>query len=70
MRKNRIFTVHLGCSKNQVDAECLVTEFLYQGFETANSAEETDYILINTCGFIFKFSIMRSTSSVVSIRLL
>ncbi|MEE1276894.1 MAG: radical SAM protein, partial [Fibrobacteraceae bacterium] len=52
MRKNRIFTVHLGCSKNQVDAECLVTEFLYQGFETANSAEEADYILINTCGFI------------------
>lgn len=50
--KNRIFTVHLGCSKNQVDAECLVTEFLHQGFTAVESAEEADYILINTCGFI------------------
>lgn len=49
---NRIFTVHLGCSKNQVDAESLVTEFLNLGFETAESAEDAGFILINTCGFI------------------
>ena len=50
--KNRIFVVHLGCSKNQVDAECLVTEFLSVGFKTVKTPESADYILINTCGFI------------------
>ncbi len=51
-KANKIFTVHLGCSKNQVDAECLITEFLALGFETVDDADSADYILINTCGFI------------------
>lgn len=51
-KQQKIFTVHLGCSKNQVDAECLITEFLHLGFKTVDSAAKADYILINTCGFI------------------
>ncbi|MCF0224438.1 MAG: radical SAM protein, partial [Fibrobacter sp.] len=51
-RKPRIYTVHLGCSKNQVDAERLVAELLNAGLVTADSAAKADYILVNTCGFI------------------
>ncbi|MCQ2106888.1 MAG: 30S ribosomal protein S12 methylthiotransferase RimO [Fibrobacter sp.] len=51
-RKPKIFVVHLGCSKNQVDAERLVGEMLNAGFETTDTASKADYILVNTCGFI------------------
>lgn len=51
-KQPKVFTVHLGCAKNQVDAECLVSEMLHAGFATCDSAKKADYILINTCGFI------------------
>lgn len=51
-RKPKVFVVHLGCAKNQVDAECLVGEMLHAGFATCDSASKADYILVNTCGFI------------------
>lgn len=51
-KKPKVFVVHLGCAKNQVDAENLVGEMLRAGFETCESAAKADYILVNTCGFI------------------
>ena len=51
-KKPRIYVVHLGCAKNQVDAENLVSEMLHAGFETCDTAAKADYILVNTCGFI------------------
>ncbi|MCF0217232.1 MAG: 30S ribosomal protein S12 methylthiotransferase RimO, partial [Fibrobacteraceae bacterium] len=51
-KKNRIYTVHLGCSKNQVDAENLVGELLQYGFEPTDNRSKANYILVNTCGFI------------------
>lgn len=51
-KKNTIFTIHLGCSKNQVDAECILSELLVSGFLIAEKADSAQYILINTCGFI------------------
>ena len=51
-KKPKVFVVHLGCAKNQVDAENLVGEMLYAGFATCDSATKADYILVNTCGFI------------------
>ena len=51
-RKPKVFVVHLGCAKNQVDAECLVGEMLHAGFSTCDTASKADYILVNTCGFI------------------
>ena len=52
MKHPRIFTAQLGCAKNQVDAEHLLTELYYAGFASVSSPEKADYILINTCGFI------------------
>lgn len=52
MKHPRVFTVQLGCAKNQVDAEHLLAELLSVGFVSEESIEKADYILINTCGFI------------------
>jgi ribosomal protein S12 methylthiotransferase len=46
------YIVSLGCSKNQVDSEKLNGEMLTSGFKSAESAENADLIIINTCGFI------------------
>lgn len=53
MRKSpSIHTINLGCSKNQVDAERMVGELLTAGYQIAPTAKKSDYILVNTCGFI------------------
>ena len=49
-KKPKIYVVHLGCAKNQVDAENLVGEMLHAGFVTCDTAAKADYILVNTCG--------------------
>ncbi len=45
--------ITLGCSKNLVDSEKLLRQFEENGFISShNSAEFTDVVIINTCGFI------------------
>ncbi len=52
--KHSIRTLTLGCSKNRVDTEHLVSQ-LGDDFQVINENEtdkRVDYLLINTCGFI------------------
>ena len=42
----------LGCPKNQVDSDKLVGTLTLDGFEAADSPEEADLVVINTCAFI------------------
>ena len=49
---NKFFLDQHGCAKNQVDGEILITRLLDKGFVCAETPEESDVILINTCGFI------------------
>lgn len=44
--------ITLGCSKNRVDSEMLLGIFKEYGFNIVNSPEESDVIVVNTCGFI------------------
>lgn len=45
--------ISLGCSKNLVDSEYLIGLMVSRkGFEITNNIEESDVVLINTCGFI------------------
>jgi ribosomal protein S12 methylthiotransferase len=44
--------VNLGCPKNQVDAEVMLGQLAAAGYRIAESAEEADLIVVNTCGFI------------------
>jgi ribosomal protein S12 methylthiotransferase len=48
----RIYVEHLGCAKNQVDAEVMVQQLVQEGCTVTFSAEDADIILVNTCGFI------------------
>ena len=49
---NRIAMVGLGCPKNQVDAEMMLSTLIDEGFEIVGDTEDADLVIINTCGFI------------------
>ena len=48
----RIYIESLGCAKNQVDSEILLSYALENGYERTEDAAEADVIVVNTCGFI------------------
>lgn len=48
----KIYVESLGCAKNQVDSELLITYALENGFVRVEEVEEADVIVVNTCGFI------------------
>ncbi len=47
----KFYIENLGCAKNQVDAEQMITSLVKKGWEYS-SAEDSDMIIVNTCGFI------------------
>jgi ribosomal protein S12 methylthiotransferase len=42
----------LGCPKNQVDSDKLVGTLVVDGFEAADTPEDADLVVVNTCAFI------------------
>lgn len=44
--------ISLGCSKNLVDSECMVTAMKQEGFSSTENIDESNVVIINTCGFI------------------
>jgi len=50
MKKVHITT--LGCSKNVVDSEILMGQLQANSFDVIDSPEDSDVIIVNTCGFI------------------
>ena len=48
----KVCMVSLGCPKNQVDAEKMLSLLVAGGFELTGAEAEADAIIINTCGFI------------------
>ncbi len=50
--EKKVGIVNLGCSKNLVDGESMISEFTEQGYDLSESIEECEVILVNTCGFI------------------
>jgi len=53
-KKTRVNIVTLGCSKNQVDSEVLLTQLKGNGIDAVHQSGEDDHrvVVINTCGFI------------------
>ena len=49
---NKIGFVSLGCPKNLVDSERIITRLCAEGYEIVGSYDEADLVIINTCGFI------------------
>lgn len=54
LKKNNVNIVTLGCSKNLVDSEILLTQLLGNGIPATHEADNdnSSIIIINTCGFI------------------
>lgn len=54
MKKNKVDIVSLGCSKNLVDSESLMRQFLANGYTVDHDSENPngEIVVINTCGFI------------------
>ena len=46
------YIISLGCSKNLVDSELINGEMISAGFTLSETAEDSDILIINTCGFI------------------
>lgn len=54
MKKNKVDIITLGCSKNLVDSEQLMRQFLANGYTVEHDSENPngEIVVINTCGFI------------------
>ncbi|TAK49651.1 MAG: 30S ribosomal protein S12 methylthiotransferase RimO [Saprospiraceae bacterium] len=54
LRKDKINVVTLGCSKNLVDSENIITQLRANDYEVTHEEENDDanIIIVNTCGFI------------------
>jgi len=50
--KNKISIITLGCSKNTVDSERLMSQLKLNKFDLINDPNKADSVVINTCGFI------------------
>ena len=48
----KVGMVSLGCSKNQVDGEIMLSLIQRDGYELFGDAEQCDVVIINTCAFI------------------
>ncbi|MDY4609729.1 MAG: 30S ribosomal protein S12 methylthiotransferase RimO [Sphaerochaetaceae bacterium] len=47
-----VYLESLGCAKNQVDAEVLLTYLAEDGWTKTDDVSQADLIIVNTCGFI------------------
>ncbi len=52
MSKNKISVITLGCSKNTVDSERLMSQLKLNKFDLTDDPNLADSVVINTCGFI------------------
>ena len=52
MISRKVGMISLGCPKNQVDGEALLAKLKKAGYEIVNNIEESDVMIVNTCGFI------------------
>jgi len=53
-KKNKVHIITLGCSKNTVDSENLITQLRSNDFEVEHDADHnsSNVVIVNTCGFI------------------
>jgi ribosomal protein S12 methylthiotransferase len=54
IKRNKVNIVTLGCSKNLVDSEVLLTQLRGNGIQATHESDKNDanIVVINTCGFI------------------
>ena len=48
----KVGLVSLGCAKNLIDSEMMLAMFPRDRFLLSNNPQDSDLIIVNTCGFI------------------
>ena len=51
-KRAKVSMVSLGCPKNTVDGEVMLGDLFANGFDVVDDHEESDAIIVNTCGFV------------------
>jgi ribosomal protein S12 methylthiotransferase len=51
-RAAKVGFVSLGCPKNLVDSERILTQLRTEGYDVTNSYADAEMVIVNTCGFI------------------
>ncbi|MFK8165288.1 MAG: 30S ribosomal protein S12 methylthiotransferase RimO, partial [Lewinella sp.] len=53
LRQDKVNVITMGCSKNLVDSENIITQLMANDFEVEHDGkEDANVVIINTCGFI------------------
>ncbi|OFW58283.1 MAG: ribosomal protein S12 methylthiotransferase RimO, partial [Candidatus Solincola sediminis] len=52
MANNAFYLISLGCPKNEVDSDSLISGLFDSGWQKAKQPQEADVILVTTCSFI------------------
>ena len=54
LRQDKVNVITLGCSKNLVDSEDMITQLRANDYDVVHDSNEEDanVIIVNTCGFI------------------
>ncbi|MCM1195355.1 MAG: MiaB/RimO family radical SAM methylthiotransferase, partial [Firmicutes bacterium] len=50
--KTKVGIVSLGCDKNRVDTEVMLSNLVKGGYEITSDASDADVIIVNTCAFL------------------
>ena len=48
----KVGLVQLGCPKNLVDSERILTQLRAEGYVIAPGYDDADVVIVNTCGFL------------------
>ena len=51
-RAAKVGFVSLGCPKNLVDSERILTQLRTEGYDVTNSYDDAEMVIVNSCGFI------------------
>lgn len=54
MGLKKVYAITLGCSKNEIDSELMLSMLKNNDYIVADTLDEAEVIIINTCGFIEK----------------
>ena len=52
VRNPRVSLLTMGCARNEVDSEELAGRLAEGGFDLVGDGEDTDLVVVNTCGFV------------------
>ena len=51
-KNKKVSVITLGCAKNLVDSEYLVTGLKHIGYSMTSEVNDSNIVIINTCGFL------------------